>query len=167
MSDAAVEYWPEDPTQHADDVAYAMRDFYEANRPLRWWEKRNPPGTWGCIADELMLGLRNIVLGAERDERLDYERRILALELALKDAMRVAEEARTLAAIMRRNCENIDHAICVASNNRYHQDDGGGFKIEGFMPSVIAVEKAIAELTGIDGDDDWYWKQRRGGSEPS
>ena len=48
----------------ADDTAYQMRDYYEANRPLRWWEKRNPPGSWGCIADELMLGLMNIVLDA-------------------------------------------------------------------------------------------------------
>jgi hypothetical protein len=43
-----------------------MRDYYEANRPLRWWEKRNPPGSRGCIADDLMLGLRNIALDAER-----------------------------------------------------------------------------------------------------
>lgn len=104
--------------------------------------------------------------GATVSERLEYERRILALEVALSDAMRVAEAARTLASIMRRNCANIDDAITVATNNRYHRDDGGGFKIEGFMPAVIAVEKAIAELTGVDGDAEWYWEQLRGGPEP-
>lgn len=51
----------------ADSTAYAMRDFYEANRPLRWWEKRNPPGSWGCIADNLMLGLLNIAILAEQE----------------------------------------------------------------------------------------------------
>jgi hypothetical protein len=56
-----------DYTQWADDVAYQMRDYYEANRPLRWWQKRNPPGSWGCIADELMLGLMDIALVAERE----------------------------------------------------------------------------------------------------
>jgi hypothetical protein len=61
--------WSDDATQRSDEVARAMRDYYEANRPLRWWEKRNPPGSWGCIADELMLGLRNIVLDAEREYR--------------------------------------------------------------------------------------------------
>jgi hypothetical protein len=54
-----------DPTQRGDDVAYEMRDYYEANRPLRWWEKRNPPGSWGCIADNLMLGLLNIAATAK------------------------------------------------------------------------------------------------------
>lgn len=61
--------YSQDAMQRADDVAYEMRDYFEANRPLRWWEKRNPPGSWGCIADDLMLGLRNIVLDAERAYR--------------------------------------------------------------------------------------------------
>lgn len=51
----------------ADNVAYIMREYYEANRPLRWWEKRTPSGSWGCTADELMLGLLDIALMAERD----------------------------------------------------------------------------------------------------
>ena len=51
----------------ADDTAYQMRDYYEANRPLRWWEKRNPPGSWGCISDELMLGLLEIVMVATEE----------------------------------------------------------------------------------------------------
>jgi hypothetical protein len=51
----------------ADSTAYDMRDYYEANRPLRWWERRNPPGSWGCIADELMLGLLEIAVLAERE----------------------------------------------------------------------------------------------------
>ena len=59
----------DDQTWRANVVAYEMRDYYEASRPLRWWEKRNPPGSWGCIADDLMLGLRNIVLDAERAYR--------------------------------------------------------------------------------------------------
>lgn len=50
----------------ADTVANDMRDYYEANRPLRWWEKRNPPDSWGCTADELMLGLLDIAANAER-----------------------------------------------------------------------------------------------------
>lgn len=51
----------------ADNTAYDMREYYEANRPLRWWEKRNLPGTWGCTADNLMLGLLNIAIAAERE----------------------------------------------------------------------------------------------------
>lgn len=58
--------YADDPTERGDEVAYQMRDYYEANRPLRWWQKRNPPGSWGATADNLMLGLRNIVLNAER-----------------------------------------------------------------------------------------------------
>jgi hypothetical protein len=54
-----------DYTQRADGTAYRMRDYYEANRPLRWWERRNPPGSWGCIADNLMLGLLNIAATAK------------------------------------------------------------------------------------------------------
>lgn len=57
----------------ADSTAYEMRDFYEANRPLRWWQKRNPPGSWGCIADDLMLDLLDIAVRAER-ERLFGQR---------------------------------------------------------------------------------------------
>ena len=56
-----------DYTQWADETAYAMREYYEANRPLRWWEKRNPPGSWGCIADNLMLGLLDVALQANAD----------------------------------------------------------------------------------------------------
>jgi hypothetical protein len=65
-----------DATQRGDDVAYEMRDYYEANRPLRWWEKRNPPGSWGGIADNLMLGLRNIVLDAERGYQRELAERV-------------------------------------------------------------------------------------------
>jgi hypothetical protein len=61
--------YSDDPTQRADDVAWEMRNYYEANRPLRWWEKRNPPESWGCTADNLMIGLRNIVLDAEEGYR--------------------------------------------------------------------------------------------------
>ncbi len=63
--------YADDLTLRADQVAGEMRDYYEANRPLRWWEKRNPPDSWGCIADNLMLGLRNIVLDAERAHLMD------------------------------------------------------------------------------------------------
>lgn len=62
-----------DYMQWADETAYQMRDYYEANRPLRWWEKHNPPGSWGCIADELMLGLLDIALRAERERSLANE----------------------------------------------------------------------------------------------
>jgi hypothetical protein len=55
--------------QWADETACLMRDYYEANRPLRWWEKRNPSGSWGRIADDLMLGLLSIALGAEQERR--------------------------------------------------------------------------------------------------
>jgi hypothetical protein len=38
-----------------------MRDYYEANKPLRWWEKRRT-NYYSCVADNLMLGLLNIAL---------------------------------------------------------------------------------------------------------
>lgn len=54
-----VEYWPEEPQSKADRVAGLMRDYYEAHKPLRWWQKRRQ---WNSIvADDLMLGLLNIV----------------------------------------------------------------------------------------------------------
>jgi hypothetical protein len=56
-----VEYWPEDPTSKGDRVAGLMRDYYETNKPLRWWQKRRT-NYESCIADDLMLGLLNIVL---------------------------------------------------------------------------------------------------------
>jgi hypothetical protein len=56
-----------DRTAWGDDTADKMRDYYEANRPLRWWQKRNPPGSWGCVADNLMLGLLNIALAAQAE----------------------------------------------------------------------------------------------------
>jgi hypothetical protein len=64
-----------DYQQWADDTAYRMRDYYEANRPIRWWQKRNPPGSWGCIADDLMLGLLNIVLNSRA--QYDADDRVL------------------------------------------------------------------------------------------
>lgn len=44
-----------DLTYQRDVAAAAMRDFYEANKPLRWWQRRR---VWNsCEADNLMLGL--------------------------------------------------------------------------------------------------------------
>jgi hypothetical protein len=56
-----------DPTQRGDEVAEEMRAWYEAHRPLTFMErlfgKRRRDS---YIADELMLGLRNVVLNAEQ-----------------------------------------------------------------------------------------------------
>lgn len=44
-----------DITQERDNTASLMRDFYEANKPLHWWQRRR---IWNfCVADDLMLGL--------------------------------------------------------------------------------------------------------------
>ena len=44
-----------DIVQQRDEAAAAMRDYYEANKPLRWWQRRR---VWNsCEADNLMLGL--------------------------------------------------------------------------------------------------------------
>jgi hypothetical protein len=49
----------------ADNTAAAMRDYYEANKPIRWWQKRR---LWNDIrSDDLMLGLLDIALTAERE----------------------------------------------------------------------------------------------------
>jgi hypothetical protein len=58
---------PRDLTARRDAIAGQMRVFYEANRPLRWWQRRNRWGEW-LIADDLMLGLLNVVLQARWEQ---------------------------------------------------------------------------------------------------
>jgi hypothetical protein len=51
-----------DTMQRIDQIAGLMRDYYEANKPLHWWQKRR---VWdSCIADDLMLGLLSVATGA-------------------------------------------------------------------------------------------------------
>jgi hypothetical protein len=57
------------------------------------------------------------------------------------------EAARELAAIMRRNTDNLDDALIVANKGKLSSNL---YPVEGWMPAVIAVEKAIAEITGDD-----------------
>lgn len=46
----------------ADSTAAAMRDYYEANKPLHWWQRRR---VWNDNrADDLMLGLMNVALNS-------------------------------------------------------------------------------------------------------
>lgn len=87
------------PTERGDRIAAEMREHYEANKGLRYRE---------CNADNLMLGLLNIAwkhiaprTNNERidtmpglAERLKYERRILALEVALTEARRWVQAAK-------------------------------------------------------------------------
>jgi len=49
-----------DPTQRGDEVAAAMRDYYEAHKPLHWWQRRRRYES-EC-ADDLMLGLLTVAL---------------------------------------------------------------------------------------------------------
>jgi hypothetical protein len=52
-----------DQTARADAIALKMRDFYEANKPLRWWQRRR---IWNDNrADNLMLGLLSVVRQAD------------------------------------------------------------------------------------------------------
>lgn len=53
---------PMDRTQRGDEIAERMRDYYEANKPLHWWQKRR---VWRTeCADELMIGLLNVAMAA-------------------------------------------------------------------------------------------------------
>ncbi len=71
---SARQLYSRDGTQRGDEVAGEMRAYYEANKPLRWWQRRKPaPET--CIADDLMLELRNIVLRAELNYRAQVRER--------------------------------------------------------------------------------------------
>lgn len=58
---------PHDFTARRDEIAGRMRVFYEANKPLRWWQRRDRWGAW-MIADDLMLGLLMVVEAAQREE---------------------------------------------------------------------------------------------------
>lgn len=50
-----------DPTARADEIAAEMRAFYEANKdPL--WRRLLGMELWRYGADDVMLGLRNLVL---------------------------------------------------------------------------------------------------------
>jgi hypothetical protein len=54
-----------DPTARGDEIAAEMRAYYEANKPLRWWQRRR---RWESQnADSLMLGLLNIAEVARAD----------------------------------------------------------------------------------------------------
>lgn len=55
-----------DITQRYDEIAWEMRKFYEANKPLRWWQKRKPAAE-SCIADDLMLGLLGVITITQRE----------------------------------------------------------------------------------------------------
>ena len=48
-----------DPTERGDQIAFLMRREYEANKPLRWWQRRKEP-EFGGVADSLMLGLARV-----------------------------------------------------------------------------------------------------------
>ena len=49
-----------DPTLRGDTCADEMREAYEANKPLRWWQRRKKVSENGN-ADNLMLQLQNVV----------------------------------------------------------------------------------------------------------
>jgi len=58
-------WYSTDPTARIDQIAELMRDHYEANKPLRWWQRRR---IWNdCRADDLMLGLLNVAWTALRE----------------------------------------------------------------------------------------------------
>lgn len=52
-------YFGCEPTCRADECALEMREVYEANKPLRWWQRRKPYHDNG-LADNLMLRLLNV-----------------------------------------------------------------------------------------------------------
>jgi hypothetical protein len=53
----------------ADSTAMDMRAYFEANRPLTFWEKLFGRREYveSCIADDLMLGLIEIVVASRGD----------------------------------------------------------------------------------------------------
>jgi hypothetical protein len=63
---AVVTLWT-DATARGDQIAELMRDYYEANKPLRWWQRRRR--RMHGNADNLMLGLLNVVLSTQTGER--------------------------------------------------------------------------------------------------
>jgi hypothetical protein len=51
-----------DATELGDEIAAEMRDYYEANRPLTFWEKIFGKRIYDSIvADDLMIGLMQVV----------------------------------------------------------------------------------------------------------
>ena len=52
-------YFGCEPTCRADECALEMREVYEANKPLRWWQRRKPYYDNG-LADNLMLRLLSV-----------------------------------------------------------------------------------------------------------
>jgi hypothetical protein len=59
-----AELYSNDPTQRADEIAQEMRDYYESNKPIHWWQRRRK---WEkATADELMLGLLDVAGRAMR-----------------------------------------------------------------------------------------------------
>lgn len=62
MSKPSLPHYSAEPTARGDEIAAEMRAYYEANKPLRWWQRRR---VWeDCRADNLMLGLLNVVRNA-------------------------------------------------------------------------------------------------------
>lgn len=55
-----------DITGQRDYIAGKMRAYYEANKPLRWWQRRKPDPE-SCIADDLMLGILITVETTQRE----------------------------------------------------------------------------------------------------
>lgn len=53
-----------DQTMAADNVADAMREYYDQHRPRRWWQRKQsyPEG----LADDLMLGLMRVAIDESR-----------------------------------------------------------------------------------------------------
>ena len=92
----------------------------------------------------------------EREERLEYERRILALEVSLEAAERVIVPAQKLSAVMRRNTDNLDCALTVAQHRPGWQDQD--FSVEPWMPLVEAIDAAQANLPALESDDEWRCK---------
>jgi hypothetical protein len=125
-----------DATQFGDDVAAEMRAYFETHKRDKWQR-----GT----ADNLMLGLFNIaaraVASLEREERLDYERRILAAEV---EWVQLARQSLAFCEMMERNTSTLDCAL-IQANATAEARKWDRYVVEGWMPALLELKSAITQ----------------------
>lgn len=79
-----------------------------------------------------------------REQRLGYERRILAAEV---ETVRIAKRARRFAELIQRNTSTLDAALAVANFDAERRGHDR-LVVEPWMPTLLSLLEDIQELIG-------------------
>lgn len=84
-----------------------------------------------------------------REERLAYERRILAAEV---ETVRLAKRVKRFAELIRRNTQTLDAALCLA-NARAERERYDRLVVEPWMPMLLSLLEDVTEILPEESDN--------------